>query len=101
MDTADVEITSKRQGSQRFWIGFDQTTPITVNDGGNGFKFFCNSEKCVKYIFSVPLSTVTQNIINISCTQSCQVCVLKHFIKPDKVIEGGGVYINTNSVTYQ
>ena len=95
MDTADVEITSKRQGSQRFWIGFDQTTPITVNDNRDVFKFFCEN------VNSVPLSTTTQNMYYINCTQSCLVCVLKHFITPNKVIEGGGVYIYASSVTYQ
>jgi hypothetical protein len=99
-DTAEIEITASRAGSQRFWLDFNQTAPKMVNDGGDIFKFFCNSENCVKNVSSLPLLTSTGYLTSFSCTQSCQVCVLNHFIIPGLIIEGSGVYIYANSVRY-
>jgi hypothetical protein len=101
MDTAEIEITSKRQGSQIFWVYFDQTTPKMVNEGGDGYKFFCYSENWKKDISSVPQLTTIGNKIYFSCIQSCLVCELKHFITPGRIVEGGEVYIYANFVTYQ
>jgi len=101
MDTADIEITSIRLGSQRFWVDFDQTAAKIVNDGGNSFKFFCNSENWKKDISSVPQLTTIGNKIYFSCIQSCLVCELKHFITPGRIVEGGEVYIYANFVSYQ
>ena len=100
-DTAEFEIISKRQGSQRFWLNFDQLTFKLVSDGGDSFKFFCISENCIKNMISLPVLTTTGYLTSFSCIQSCQVCVLEHFITPGFIVEGGGVYIYANSVTYQ
>lgn len=101
MDTAEIEITGKRLGSQRFLVDFDQTAPKVVDDGGDVFKFYCYSENCIKNSSSLPQLTTSGNETYVSCIQSCQVCVLKHFVTPSRIKEGGGVYIYANSVTYK
>lgn len=94
-----IELEDNIPDQELFWIDIELDDEPSVPNGRPTITYWCESSGCPTEARCEPVALQSGNKANVTCSQSCNICILKSK-SGTSVTTGGGVYIAANSVTY-